>query len=144
MNSCVVTEGNFDGMLLARLIADEQERYNVEISGGGGKSAVFSFARTLLAVRRIPVAVVIDADSPEQDAALECQRDAEEVNGDAAAGLPLRVLVAVPELEILFFHRPELLRRVYSLWGGRERASDGTGPTEPAPRSPETRPGQAV
>ena len=113
MNASVLTEGNFDGMLLGKLIADEQEKYDIEIRVVGGKSSIYSFARTLLAVKRIPVAIVIDADSPEQDAALERQLEAEEVIGNAAAGLPFRVIVAVPELEILFFQRLELLRRVY-------------------------------
>ena len=119
MNACVLTEENFDGMLLATLIAEEQSRCDLEIQivGGksslGGRSSLYSVARTLLAVRRIPVVVVIDAHTPEEDAALERQREAEEVVGDVAAGVPYRVIVAVPELAILFFQRPELLRRIY-------------------------------
>jgi hypothetical protein len=68
----------------------------------------------MLAEKRMPVAVVIDADSPEQEVAAERQRNAEEVLGDAASGVPFRVIVAVPELEILFFQRPQLLRKVYA------------------------------
>ncbi len=113
MNATVLTEGNFDGMFLATLIAEEQDRYGIEIRAVGGKSSVYSFARTLLAVKRIPVAVVIDADSPEPEVAEERQRTAEEVIGDVASGIPFRVIVAVPELEILFFRRPELVRRVF-------------------------------
>ncbi len=64
-------------------------------------------------MKRIPVAVVIDADSPEQEVASERQHSAEEVLGDAAGGVPFRVIVAVPELEILFFKRPQLLKKVY-------------------------------
>jgi hypothetical protein len=67
----------------------------------------------MLAVKRIPVAVVIDADSPEQEVASERRRSAEEVLGDAASGVPFRVIVAVPELEVLFFERPQLLKKVY-------------------------------
>lgn len=113
MNASVLTEGNFDGMFLATLIGEEQHRDDIEIRVVGGKSAIHSFARTLLAVKRIPVAVVIDANSPEPDVAMERQRSAEEVIGAAAVGIPFRVIVAVPELEILFFQRPELLRRVF-------------------------------
>ncbi len=113
MNATVLTEGNFEGMFLATLIAEEQHLYDIEIKAVGGMSSVYSFARTLLAVKRTPVAVVIDADSPEPDVAAERQRSAEEVIGDAASGIPFRVIVAVPALEILFFRRPELLGRVF-------------------------------
>jgi hypothetical protein len=113
MNVNVLTDGNFDGMLLAKLIAEEQNRYDVEIKVLQGKSSVYSFARTLLAVKRIAVAVVFDAGTPEPDAALERQREAEDVIGDVAGRVPFRVLLAIPALEVLFFQRPELLRRVF-------------------------------
>jgi hypothetical protein len=112
MNASVLTEGNFDGMFLATLIAEEQQRDDIAIEVVG-KSGFFSYARTLLAVKRIPVAVVIDAHSPEPDMAMERQSSAEEVIGAASFGIPFRVIVAVPELGILFFQRPELLRRVF-------------------------------
>ena len=113
MTASVLTEANFDGMLLATLLADEQKRDGIEIGVVSGLSAGYSFARTMLAVKRIPVAVVIDADSPEQEVAWERQRSVEEVLGDAASGVPFRVIVAVPELAILFFERPQLLKKVY-------------------------------
>jgi hypothetical protein len=113
MSASVLTEANFDGMLLATLLADEEKREGIEIGVVSGLSSGYSFARTMLAVKRIPVAVVIDAHSPEQEAASERQRSVEEVLGDAAAGVPFRVIVAVPELEILFFKRPQLLKKVY-------------------------------
>lgn len=113
MSVSVLTESNFDGMLLARLLADEQGRNVVEVRVVDGLSSGFSFARTILAVQRTPVAVVIDADSPEPEVASERKRRAEEVLDDAAGGVPFRVVVAVPELEILFFGRPDLLGRVF-------------------------------
>lgn len=113
MSTIVLVEGNFDRMFLAKLIAEEQAHYDVEIRVVGGISAFFSYARTLLAVSRIPVAVLMDADSSEPDAIEQRRSEAEEVIGDAANGVPFRVLVAVPTLEALFFSRPELLRRVF-------------------------------
>jgi len=113
MSVSVLTEANFDGMLLATLLADEEKRNGIEIGVVSGLSSGYSVARTMLAVKRIPVAVVIDADSPEQEVASERQRSVEEVLGDAASGVPFRVIVAVPELEILFFKRPQLLKKVY-------------------------------
>lgn len=114
MNACILVEGNFDGMLLAMLIGAEQEKYEIEIRVAGGASAAFSYARTLLATKRTPVAILIDADSIEPEVAEARRQDAEEVIGESAAGVPFRVLVAVPELEVLFFERPDLLRRVFA------------------------------
>lgn len=113
MRVSVLAEGNFDGMFLATLIADEQHRYGIEVKVAGGLASLYSVARTLLAVKRTPVAVVIDAETPEPEAADERRRSAEELLGDAAADVPFRVLVAIPVLEALFFQRPELVRRVF-------------------------------
>jgi hypothetical protein len=113
MSVSVLTESNFDGMLLATLLADERARDGIEIGVVKGLSSGYSFARTMLAVKRTPVAVVIDADSPEPEVASEHRRSVEEVLGDAAVGVPFRVIVAVPELAILFFERPQLLKKVY-------------------------------
>jgi hypothetical protein len=108
----VLAESNFDGMLLATLLAEEQHRDNIEVRVVRNLTAGYSVPRTMLAVERKPVAVVINAQSPEPEAASERKRRAEEVIGDVAAGVPFRVIVAVPELEILFFRRLDLLRRV--------------------------------
>jgi hypothetical protein len=113
MSVSVLAESNFDGMLLTTLLAEEQDRDGIEVRVVGGLSSGYSFARTMLAVKRIPVAVVIDADSPELEVASERKRRAEEILGDAAGGVPFRVIVAVPELEILFFGSPALLHRVF-------------------------------
>jgi hypothetical protein len=113
MSISVLAESNLDGMLLATLLAEEQDRDDIEVRVVGGLSSGYSVARTMLAVKRMPVAVVIDADSPEPEVASERRRRAEEILGDATEGVPFRVIVAVPELEILFFGRPDLLHRVF-------------------------------
>ena len=109
----VLTESNFDGMLLTRLLGEGHERDDVEVRVVPGLSSGYSVARTILAVKRAPVAVVIDADSPEPDVAAERKRRAEEVLADVAGSVPFRVIVAVPELEILLFERPERLHVVF-------------------------------
>jgi hypothetical protein len=113
MSVSVLTEANFDGMLLTTLLAEEQQRDGIEVGVVSGLSPSYSVARTILAVERMPVAVVIDADSPEPEVASERKRRAEEMLDDVAGGVPFRVIVAVPELEILFFERPDLLHRVF-------------------------------
>jgi hypothetical protein len=53
-------------MLLATLLAPEEKRDGIEVRIVGGLTAGYSFARTMLAVKRVPVAIVINADSPER------------------------------------------------------------------------------
>ena len=113
MSVSVLTGSNFDGTLLGTLLAEEQARGAIDVGVVMGMTSSYSVARTILAVDRIPVALVIDANSPEPEAALERKRRAEAVIGDAAGGVPFRVIVAVPELAVLFLERPELLRRVF-------------------------------
>ncbi len=109
----VLAKSNFDGAFLATLLAEEQKRGSVEVGVINDLPSAYSVARTMLAVKRTPVAMVIDANSPEPEVASERKLRAEELLGDAAGGVPFRVLVAVPELAVLFFGRPELLRRVF-------------------------------
>jgi len=113
MSVAVLCESNLHGMLLAALLAPEQARGEVEVRVVEGLSSGFSFARTRLAVRRLPVAVVIDAESPEPEAALERKHRTEEIIGDASGGVPYHVAVAIPELEILYFEIPDLIRRTF-------------------------------
>lgn len=117
MSVSVLAESNFDGMLLSTLLAEEQKAGAVEVGVAHGLTSGYSLARTMLAVKRKPVAVVIDADSPEPEVATERKRRAEEVLGDAAGGVPFRVIVAVPELEVLFFKRLNLLKKAFGKKG---------------------------
>lgn len=113
MAVCVLTESNFDGLLLTRLLMEGRERDDVVVRVAPGLSSGYSVARTILAVKRAPVAVVIDANSPESDVAAERKRRAEEMLADAAGRVPFHVVVAVPELEILLFERPDRLHRIF-------------------------------
>jgi hypothetical protein len=112
MIASVLTESQFDEDLLKRVLTRE-DCAEIMIRSTGSPSSLYSAAGTLQAIRRIPVAVVIDADSPEPEAAVMRRRDAEEVIGIVSSGVPFTVIVAVPALEILFFRAPELLRRIY-------------------------------
>jgi hypothetical protein len=112
MIGCILTESTFAGFLISRILSDE-EKSDIEIRAVGGLSSIYSVARTFLASRRTPVVLVLDADSPEPAVASQRRQMAEEVVGDVASGVPYKVIVAVPEMEILLFRRPELLRRLF-------------------------------
>jgi hypothetical protein len=105
----VLTDSDFIEALLVRLLTEE-DRADVAIKAFGS-SSVYSVARTVLASDRKPVAVVIDANTPNPEGVAQQRQGVEELVGDAAGGVPYKVVIAVPEIEALFFQRPEVLRR---------------------------------
>lgn len=95
----MLVESNQSAIMLAKLLNAEQEAGLIEIRATGPSSSLYSAARTLLAVRGEPVALLLDADSTDPEAVSRRQLTAEEVVGDVASSAPLCVLVAVPALE---------------------------------------------
>jgi len=119
MRTHVLVESNQSAFMLARLLNAEQEAGFIEIRAAGPSSSLYSAARTLLAVRGEPVALLLDADSTYPEAVARRRLTAEEVVGDVASSAPLRVLVAVPALEALLFLRSDPVARSFG-----EAASD--------------------
>jgi hypothetical protein len=107
----IVTEGQFDGALLTRLLAEEV-RSGVHITSGSGKSGAQSLARSLVAARRRPVALVLDADTTEEALIREERLVARELLAMASPGIPTEVIMAVPSMEVLFFKDRNLLGRL--------------------------------
>jgi hypothetical protein len=119
MRTHVLVESNQSAFMLARLLSAEYEAGLIEIRATGPSSSLYSAARTLLAIRGEPVALLLDADSTYPEAVARRRLTAEEVVGDVASSAPLRVLVAVPALEALLFLRPHPIARAFG-----EAASD--------------------
>ncbi len=111
MIAYVVTEGQFDAALLRRLLPDEIAS-GVQIVPAGGLSAAKSLARSLLALRQRPVAIVMDSDSVVPATIMERRQSAEEAVQGIAGNVPIRVIMAVPELEAVLFRNPAGLERI--------------------------------
>jgi hypothetical protein len=94
----IVVEGSRDAQILRHWMpANWRDRFR--IITGNGKSAAISDARTLLAVGKRPVALVLDAES---DAAPALKRQRDQVNqllANASAGIDFEVIQVVPNLE---------------------------------------------
>jgi hypothetical protein len=112
MVAYVVVEDRSDVELLRRVL-DEELRREVEFFEGGGLDGITSMARTLVSLYRQPIAIVIDAHSSDEEVVRTRRQSLEEVVGSVAGNVPIRVIVAVPELEIIFFEAPALLQRLY-------------------------------
>ncbi len=109
----VLVGSNTSAMLLLKLMGPEQQAGLVDFRCAHPTSSLYAAAKTLLEVRNEPVALVLDADSTEPTMATRVRDEAAEVIGQSAAAAPLRILVAVPAVESLLFHRAEAIQRAY-------------------------------
>lgn len=107
----IVVEGPTGAMILRAILPKDLLQDVKFINGQGGYGAI-SFARKLLMTERIPTAIVIDADAG-QEAVVETQRqDLDFLLQQAAADVPYRLLLAVPEIETVFFQNRGLLEEL--------------------------------
>jgi hypothetical protein len=107
----VLVEGDADANFLRRVLNPDVQK-DVEFVPAGGSAAIPSLARSLLVRRRVPVAVFTDSDSLNPTVIKERQQSLEELIELAAASVPVKVVVAVPEMEACFFAAPEVIERV--------------------------------
>jgi hypothetical protein len=111
MITYIICEGSFDAQLLktvlpANLLTD------VGVVAGGRVSAVESLARSLVVRRRVPVVIVVDADSVVPELVEQRRKDIEETVESVSINTPVKVVMAVPEMEIIFFQDVSLLSRL--------------------------------
>lgn len=111
MNGYIVTEGGFGVTVLSRLLAAEVQ-LGLRIVPASGKSAAQSLARSLVAARRRPVALVLDADTTDEASVRRQRLVARELLAMASPGVPTQVFMAVPTIEALFFADRQLLERL--------------------------------
>lgn len=111
MITYMICEGSFDAQLLktvlpANLLTD------VGIVATGRVSGVESLARSLVVRRRVPVIIVVDADSVVPELVQQRRKDIEEIVEIVSVNTPVKVVSAVPEIEIIFFQDVSLLSRL--------------------------------
>jgi hypothetical protein len=108
MKSYVVTVGPFDGELIkTQLQARGFEQTRVLVSENA--SSAESLASSILLVKQLPVALVLNAGAYEPSMVHRISRQFESLLGAVAPRTDWRVLMMVPEMEILFFQVPGLL-----------------------------------
>jgi hypothetical protein len=107
MNAYIVTEDPLDKKMLERILPPELLQ-EVGIVAAGGLSAVTAMARSLAVRRKVPILVMVDSDSVEPRAIAYRQTDINEMISGVAIK-PVEVILAVPQMEIVFFHDRDLL-----------------------------------
>jgi hypothetical protein len=105
----VIVEGAADAEILKKLlpqnILDE-----IGLIVGKGRYNIQSLARSILAVNRIPVAVVVDASTDDETLVQEQHDLLREMLGQASPNIPFEVFLAVPQIESLFFETLGLMQ----------------------------------
>ncbi len=101
----VVTEGKSDVTLLTELLGTEAS----EIIEAGGWSGADAYARSILAARKEPVALVIDAGTSDPNRVMERRQFMENSLGQVGPHDLWRVYLVVPEIEALLFTDRDLL-----------------------------------
>lgn len=115
MKCHLVVEGKLDAELFERLFADWNRLNRPRIVVAGGKMAAVSRARSILILKRQPVAVVLDADTAEPILCEEQRADLEYEMRAAPASAEWRVFMLKPEMEVLFFSVPSAIERVFGV-----------------------------
>ena len=111
MITYIVSEEPFDAQLLKTVLPGKLVN-DVEVVSAGGVSAVKSLARSLVVRRQVPVIIVVDADSVVPELVQERLKDIEEIVESVAVNTPVKVILAVPEMETIFFQDVTFLSRL--------------------------------
>jgi hypothetical protein len=85
----------------------------VTLRPAGEGSNITSVARTLLAVRRKPVAVLVNTNTLDESMMEERVQMMQELLRAAAAGVPTKFILFIPHIETLFFQARGLLTKVF-------------------------------
>ncbi|HEX6747906.1 MAG TPA: hypothetical protein VF092_11500 [Longimicrobium sp.] len=107
----IFAESITDRRLLERLLADLGPGCAFRVIHADGRDAARPLARTHLAIAHQPVALVMDAETTDTARIMQLQRDLEDYFLWVSQGVPFRVVQFIPEVEVVFFHHPEVLRR---------------------------------
>jgi hypothetical protein len=113
MTTYVVTEGKLDEQILSAVIGQLMPGRSIVVVTGGGKSNAVSLARSLLAVRKEPVAFVVDADTVDPALIQEQRQSFESLLGLVAGRGTWMVALFVPELERCLFRDIGFAERLF-------------------------------
>lgn len=109
--SYIITEDDTMRQVILRILA-ESLLSTTDVLDGTNRYGVISGARTLLVTRLLPVALVINAHSSDDIKVRGQVADIRYLVEQASRGIPYRILLAIPEIESVFFQDKGLLERL--------------------------------
>jgi len=114
MIAYIICEGDCDTQLL-KVVLPKELLQKVEVVSAGGQYAAESLARSLIVRRQVPVALVLDADLIDPDLTQERRHSIQEILESLSINTPVKVILAIPEMETIFFQDKALLSRLLGL-----------------------------
>jgi hypothetical protein len=109
--AAVVAEGKSDITILKHLLPEDIVK-KVEFIEGQGRYSAQSLARSLLAVKRLPTALVVDTDTSDKRIIQEQEDFLQESLRQASPGVPFSVFLAIPEVEVLLLENPDAIEKL--------------------------------
>jgi hypothetical protein len=107
----IVTEANKDIDILEKLLPKNLSK-DVKFVDGKGEYGAFSLASSLLATRPIPVVLVTDADKDDDSSVNEQLNSLNYLLRQASHGLPFKVCIVNPEIEIILLQNRLLIEKL--------------------------------
>ena len=111
MNMYLLVKGISELAFFRRLLPADLKSVTTIVTSGG-RSNIVSKARSLMVTKRKPLVLVTDANVIEKDAVEQRHQSLHELLRSATAGVPFKVVLAVPEIESWFFDVPEVVERL--------------------------------
>lgn len=102
-----MVEGETDRVLLEHVLHAWVPSQTFDLVAAGGRSSAISLARTLLATTDRRVAAVVDSDTTDADRVSGQRGDLEASLASVGAVDRFRIILARPELEVVWFETPE-------------------------------------
>ena len=107
----IIAEGSTDAFILKRLLPEELLAKTRVVTADGSSAAV-SDARTILALSKEPVALVVDANTDNKRVIAQRHENLTHLLTRAAPGIPCGVFFAVPTIETVFFVNEQVVEEL--------------------------------
>jgi hypothetical protein len=112
MSVYVLIEGQ-DGEKILRAVLPASVVEGLSLFIGSPLGGLTSRARTLLATRHEPVALVLNAKRTDPSVVAEFRKDTEAALLDVAGKTPMKLVLFVPEIESVFFQDAGIVQRLF-------------------------------
>ena len=107
----ILTEGNTDIEILQKLLPKNLIQ-DIKFIAGASSYRARSLASSLLATQKIPVSLVIDADTDNPSQVFEKKDLINYVLSQVSSGIPFQISLAIPEIEIIFLQNKPLIEKI--------------------------------
>lgn len=107
----IVTESQPYIDIIKKMLSDEQLE-STKFYAGLGQSDAHSMATTILGADRIPVVLIVNTRADDKDIVAEKFNDINFLMRQSSPGVPYKIVMAVPEIEVVLLHNRDLIEKI--------------------------------